>query len=89
MLDRDSFQNLIEVVRCCVAAGRADLIEPSLIDRQHVGEVRAKIESERAARPAPLPAAAANNSIFGGPTPDALTAAIKKRFEVQNAKAGR
>jgi hypothetical protein len=83
MLDVDSFDNIISIVRACVAANRADLIEPSLIDRLHVGEVATKIESERAARPA----AAANNSIFGGPTPaeaDALAAAIEKRFRTQN-----
>jgi hypothetical protein len=86
MLDVDSFQNILEIVRCCVAAGRPELIEQALIDRQHVGEVRAKIESERAARPA-----AASRSVFGGPSPeqlDALTEAVRRRFAAMAAKSG-
>jgi hypothetical protein len=90
MLDRDSFQNIIEVVRCCVQAGRADLIEAALTDRLHVGEVSAKIASEQAARPAAQPAAAASGSIFGGPTPaqrDQLATVLEKRFrEMYGAK---
>jgi hypothetical protein len=72
-----------EVVR----ANRADLIEGALIDRQHASAVMARVEIERAARPAP---AAASRSIFGDPTPeqrDALAQAICRRFEAY-AKGG-
>jgi hypothetical protein len=86
----DSFENIIAIVRTCVQANRADLIEPSLIDRLHNGEVRAKIESERTARPAARPAAAAS-SIFGdGPTAeqrDALAAATKRRYEAETKRS--
>jgi hypothetical protein len=84
MLDVDSFQNILEIVRCCVKANRADLIEPALIDRQHVGDVRAKIATERTARPA-----AASRSLFGEPTPaqrDALTEAVRRRYAAMAGK---
>ena len=41
------------IVRACEAAGRADLIEQGLIDRQHVVEVRAKIVREVASHHIP------------------------------------
>jgi hypothetical protein len=52
MIDVDSFENILSVVRTCVSAGRADLIEQALIDRQHVSAVVARIEAERTAVPA-------------------------------------
>ena len=76
---------VLAVVRVCVASGRPDLIEDALFTKQHVDEVRAKIESERAPQPAAAVAAPANRSILGGePTPqqrDALAAAIQRRME--------
>lgn len=83
MLDVDSFDNLLSIVRTCIAANRVDLIEPSLIDRQHLSAVMARIETERASRPAGTTAAV---SYFGGPTPaerDGLQAAVGKRLESQ------
>lgn len=89
------FDSTIAIVRLCVNANRADLIEDALFDRKTAGDVRAMIgatiESERAARPAARPAAAANNSIFGGPTPeqaDALTKAVRQRIAAMNPKSG-
>jgi hypothetical protein len=86
MLDVDSFQNILEIVRVCVKANRADLIEPALVDRQHVSEVREKITSERTTRPA-----ASSRSLFGdGPTPqqqDSLAASIKRRFEAETKRS--
>jgi hypothetical protein len=95
MLDVDSFNHIIEVVRTCVAAGRADLIEPSLIDRQHVADVRARIEADKAkplraaaagspAAPQPAAGTTSRRSLFGEPTAeqrDALAEATRKRFE--------
>jgi hypothetical protein len=72
MLDVDSFNNIIEVVRTCVRAGRADLIEPALIDRQPASAVVARIEAER--RSARAPASAAGTSA------DALAIAVERRF---------
>jgi hypothetical protein len=81
MFDVDSFKNILAIVRACVKANRADLIESALINRQHAGEVTARIESERATRPA---APSSSRSIFGEPTPeqrDVLAEAVRKRFE--------
>jgi len=36
MFDVDSFENILAIVRTCVKANRADLIESALINRQHV-----------------------------------------------------
>jgi hypothetical protein len=71
MLDVDSFNNIIEVVRTCVRAGRADLIEPALIDRQPASAVMARIEAER--RSARVPASATGST-------DALAVAVERRF---------
>ena len=87
MLD---FNETIAIVRLCVNANRADLIENALFDRQSASDVRAMIggmiESERTSRPA-----AATTPLFpGGPTPqqrDALAAALKKRFESMYGKS--
>ena len=79
MLDIDSFDNILAIVRTCVQAGRADLIEGALIDRQHVSAVVTRIESERATR-----SAAAGRSLFGDPDPatrDKLIEATRKRLE--------
>src|SRR5262245_34390484 len=84
MFDVDSFEHILAIVRTCVAANRADLIEGALIDRQHVSAVMAKIEAERTAHPAP----AASRALFGEPDPatrDALAEAVRKR----SAAAGR
>jgi hypothetical protein len=84
MLD---FDNTIAIVRLCVNAGRADLIEDALFDRPSVSDLRAKIEAERPTR---SPAAPVSRSLFGaGPTPqqaDALAAAIKRRFEAETKR---
>ena len=84
------FDNTIAIVRLCVNAGRADLIEEALFDGLSASDLRAKIESERTARPAARPAAAVR-SIFGdGPTPeqrDALAAGIKRRFEAETKRS--
>jgi hypothetical protein len=80
MFDADSFENILAIVRLCVASNRGDLIEPSLVDRQHVSAVMAKIEAERTAR---RPADQGRSSL-DGPTPeqaDALAEAVKRRFE--------
>ena len=66
MLD---FDDTIAIVRICVNANRADLIENALFDRQSASDVRAMIvamiESER-----PSPPAAATTPLFSaGPTP--------------------
>ena len=85
MLD---FNNTIAIVRTCVNANRADLIENALFDGQSVDELRAIIDSERPTRPA---AARSNRSRFDGPTPqqrDALTEAVRRRFEAMAAKSG-
>jgi len=86
MFDADSFSNIIEVVRCCVRAGRADLIEPALIDRLHVGEVAARIEAERTAagRPAAAPRSEVAPAARGGVTADDLERAAQARFRAQN-----
>jgi hypothetical protein len=87
MFDADSFQNIILVVKACVAAGRADLIESALVDRLHVSEVHTRIEAERAGLAPARPAAAPGNSARlwdGGPTreqADALAEATRKRSE--------
>jgi hypothetical protein len=73
MMDVDSFDNILAVVRTCVRAGRSDLIEGALIDRQHVSAVAARIEAERRSARAPVSAA--------GSSGDALAAAVEKRFE--------
>jgi hypothetical protein len=71
MLSADAFENLLSIVRTCVAAGRAELIEPSLIDRLHVGEVQARIEADKAKPAATLaPATPRHRSLFGEPTPE-------------------
>jgi hypothetical protein len=85
MSEAASFNNTIAIVRACVNAGRADLIEDALFARQDVAEVQAKIERERAPQPAAAAATApANRSIFGEPSPaerDKLAVALQRRFE--------
>ena len=95
MLD---FNETIAIVRTCVNANRADLIEDALFDGKTASDVRAMIgatiEIERPSRPATANTtapAAASRSIFGdGPTPqqrDALAAAIKRRFEAETKRS--
>ena len=84
MLD---FNGTLTIVRTCVNAGRPDLIEDALFERLSVSDLRAKIEAERPAAPAP----AASPSVFGEPTPqqrDALAAAIQRRMEQVYPKRG-
>jgi hypothetical protein len=71
-INDDRFDNILAVVRTCVRAGRADLIEPALIDRQHVSAVAAQIDAERRSSRAPASAA--------GSSGDALAAAVERRF---------
>jgi hypothetical protein len=87
MLD---FDNTIAIVRTCVNANRADLIENALFERQSVSALRAQIESERAESERATRPATASRSLFGdGPTPqqrDALAAAIKRRSEAETKR---
>jgi hypothetical protein len=86
------FNDTLEIVRNCVNAGRADLIEEALFGRLSISDLRAKFEAEYVA-PAKAAAkpAAGTRSIFGdGPTPeqrDALAAAIKRRFEAETKRS--
>jgi hypothetical protein len=87
--------NLPAIVRTCVLAGRPELIESALIERQHAGDVATRIERERAAQPvartAPSSPAPASGSIFSEPTPaqrDALTKAVRRRFDAMAPKSG-
>jgi hypothetical protein len=76
MLSADDFENLLAIVRVCVSSNRADLIEPALVGRLHVGEVAARIEAERTTTRAPVAAST-----------DVLANAIRRRFETY-AKGG-
>ena len=87
MLDVDSFQNILEVVRVCVKANRSDLIEPALVDRLHASEVRDRIATERAAQPAAA-VTPASRSIFGEPTPQQRAMAAGARRLEAMAKGG-
>ena len=87
------FNHVLSIVRTCVNAGRADLIEDGLFDRLSLSELRAKIEAEGAAHPAAATTtapAAASRSSFGEPTAgerDVLAAVLQKRFAAMYPKS--
>jgi hypothetical protein len=88
-----------EIAELCMLAGRPDRIAEFLGSRLTPGEVKNRL-SEAAAPPTPArgasskvpgsTSAAANGSIFGGPTAaeqDALTVAVRQRLAAMSAKS--
>ena len=71
-------EGAVRIVQACLSANKAHMIVPALLDRRSAESVEAELAEttrlqERAA-PARAPAV----------TPDALAAAIEKRFRAQN-----
>lgn len=84
MLDADSFNHVLDIVRVCLAANRADLIEPALLERRSVSEVRATISAAAPAAPQPV------KVTFTKPTPAeaaALGVAIANRVRAVHGEA--
>ena len=90
MVDRSysdhSIEGAIRIVGACLQAGKPERIIPALLDRCSPESIAAELGAEPSVRPPK----AADDSIFGGPTPeqrDALAAAIKKRFDAMAGKS--
>jgi hypothetical protein len=69
-------EGAVRIVQACLAANKAQMIVPALLDRRSAESV----EAELAAATTRAPAAAAQS------TNDALRVAIEKRFRAQNGR---
>jgi hypothetical protein len=68
-------EGAVRIVQACLAANKAQMIVPALLDRRSAES----IEAELAAAPTRAPAAAES-------TNEALRVAIEKRFRAQNGR---
>jgi hypothetical protein len=68
-------EGAVRIVQACLAANKAHMIVPALLDRRSAESVEAELAVERRARPA-------------ASTNDSLRDVIEKRFRSQNRRAG-
>ena len=72
-------EGAVRIVQACLAANKAQMIVPALLDRRSAESVEAELAAERGTRPAAAAAASTN---------DSLRDVIEKRFRSQNRRAG-
>lgn len=74
----------VRIVEACLAANKAHMIVPALLDRRSAESV----EAELAATSSPPPRTAARTPAAAQATNDAFRDAVEKRFRAQNRRPG-